>query len=171
MEVNVLSEHGYFPAMLGLSLSYNQDVGKMPEVADKLKNKYGGHNKFLESIFMWVDVDAPLYFWKQGDTYRLSTKQSESTMHTLLRTPITQELFEDPIDDSILDKLEEMRVAKDFDKLNSHLPQSFLQRRIWVMNYMVIKNIIRQRRGHKLPQWDFFIDAIFNQAENKELLT
>lgn len=171
MKVNVLSEHGYFPAMLGLSLSYNQDVGKMPEVADKLKNKYGGHNKFLESIFMWVDVDAPRNWHQQADTYRLSTKQSESTEHTLLRNKITQDLFDGEIDPIFIEKLEGWRLEKNLRKLKDHLPESFLQRRIWCFNYMVARNIINQRKTHKMPQWKFFIDEIIKQAEHPELLT
>ena len=170
MQVTILSEHGYFPSMLGLSLSYNQDVGKMPAVADKLKDKYGGHNKFLESIFMWIDVDAPRNWWVQADTYRLSTKQSESTEHTILRNPFTQDSFDEEIDQMFIDKLEEWRLAKNLRKVKAHLPESFLQRRIWVINYMVAKNIIRQRDTHKMPQWRFFINSILEQAENKELL-
>lgn len=170
MHVQVIGECGYFPAMLGLSLSYHQDVGKMPAVADKLKDKYGGHNKFLESIYLWVDVFAPRYFWAEGDTYRIATKQSESTIHTLMRYPITQEMFEEPLDDFFIEKLEEMRVAKDFYKLKNHLPEGFLQRRVWVFNYMVLKNIINQRKDHKLPQWQYFINQMKEQIEHPELL-
>lgn len=170
MQVTILNECGYFPAMLGLSLSYNQDVGKMPAVADKLKDKYGGHNKFLESIYLWVDVNAPRYWHQQADTYRLTTKQSESTEHTLARYPITSESFEDTIDQVFIDKLEGMRLSKDLRKLKAHLPESFLQRRIWVMNYMALKNIINQRSGHKMPQWAYFIDEIKRQAEHPEFL-
>lgn len=53
------------------------------EEAGRLFEKDGGHNKFLESVILWLDVNAPLYWWTEADTYRLSTKQSESTMHTL----------------------------------------------------------------------------------------
>lgn len=170
MEINILHEAGFFPAMLGLSLSFNQDPGKMPAVADKLKDKYGGHNKFLESIYLWVDVVAPRYWHQQADTYRLTTKQSESTEHTLTRYPITQESFEDPIDQIFIDELEKMRIAKDLRKLKAHLPESFLQRRIWVMNYMVLKNIIKQRSTHRMPQWKIFIEEMKRQVEYPELL-
>ena len=170
MEVNVLSEHGYFPAMLGLSLSYNQDVGKMPAVADKLKDKYAGHNKFLESIVVWVDVNAPRYWWSQADTYRLTTKQSESTMHTIMRKPFSEEDFEGGMHPDIINILNQEREDKDFEAVKRYLPESFLQRRVWVMNYMVLKNIINQRSTHKLREWHYFIDEMVNQAEQKELL-
>lgn len=170
MNVQILGESGYFFAMLGLSLSYHQDVGKMPAVADKLKDKYGGHNKFLESIYLWVDVMAPRYWHQQADTYRLTTKQSESTEHTILRYPFTQESFEDEIDSAFIDKLEGWRLEKNMRKIKAHLPESFLQRRIWVMNYMTLKNIINQRSSHKMPQWSYFIKQIREQVEHPELL-
>lgn len=170
MDVTIINEAGYFPAMLGLSLSYNQDVGKMPAVADRLKDKYAGHNKFLESIYLWVDVNAPRYWHQQADTYRLTTKQSESTEHTLTRYQITSNSFEDYIDPEFINRLEEMRINKDLRKLKAHLPESFLQRRIWVMNYMVLKNIIKQRSTHKMPQWQYFIEEIKKQVEHPELL-
>lgn len=170
MKVTILHEAGYFPAMLGLSLSYNQDVGKMPAVADRLKDKYGGHNKFLESIYLWVDVVAPRYWHQQADTYRLTTKQSESTMHTILRNPFTEEDFEGGMCETILDMLNYYRSVKDFDKVKKLLPESYLQRRVWVMNYMVLKNIINQRSTHKLEEWQYFIDQMKQQVEQKELL-
>ena len=56
----------------------------MKEISEKLHDKDEGHNKFLESIIIWAEVTAPRYWWQEADTYRLSTKQSESTMHTLI---------------------------------------------------------------------------------------
>lgn len=170
MNVKIISEHGYFASMLGLSLSYNQTLDKMPAVADRLKDKYGGHNKFLESIVLWVDVTAPRYFWSQGDTYRISTKQSQSTMHTLLREPIVQEMFENPIHPTFIEILEDLRFNKKFQELKDHLPEGFLQRRVWMFSYMTLKNMINQRSDHKLPQWQYFIDQMKQQVENPELL-
>lgn len=170
MIVQILNECGYFPALLGLSLSYNQDVGKMPAVAGKLKDKYVGHNKFLESIYLWVDVTAPRYWWAQADTYRLTTKQSESTMHTIMRNEFTDEDFEGGMMPEILNILNAYRDEKNFDAIKRYLPESYLQRRVWVMNYMVLKNIIRQRETHKLEEWQYFINQMKEQVENPELL-
>ena len=88
MDVQIMAECGVVEAMVGLSLSYG--VGKsyeeMLEVAKKLYNKDGGHNKFLESIVVWLNIDAPRYWWQQFDTYRVgTTKQSGSTMHTIMK--------------------------------------------------------------------------------------
>lgn len=171
MYVNILSECGYFASMLGLSLSYNQDPGKMPAVADKLKDKYGGHNKFLESIVLWVDIFAPRYWYQQFDTYRVGmTKQSESTMHTILRNPFTDDMFEGGMMPEILEILNKYREDKNFDAVKRYLPESFLQRRICCFNYMTLKNMIKQRSTHKLEEWQYFIEQMKSQVEHPELL-
>lgn len=172
MIVNVLSECGYFASMLGLSLSYNQDPGKMPAVADKLKAKDNGHNKFLESICIWIDVDGPRYWHQELDTYRIGvTKQSESTIHTILRAPLTNDNFEGgDIPDSWLIYLNSLIEAKDFLKLKKLLPESFLQRRIITTNYKTLRHIFKQRYNHKLKEWRYFCDEIYKQSEHKEFL-
>ncbi len=78
-------EAGYQSAMIGLAKSKKQPVENMPALAVKLAPKGLGHNKFLEAMVVWLDVRAPRYWWQEADTYRISTKQSESTMHTLVR--------------------------------------------------------------------------------------
>ena len=88
MKVEVVNESGYTEALLGLSLSHNQPIENMADVALKLASKDGGHNKFLESIYIWLDITAPRFWWQEADTYRLSTKQSESTMHTMTNRPM-----------------------------------------------------------------------------------
>lgn len=169
MDVNILSEAGYFPAMLGLSLSYNQDPGKMPAVADRLYNKGMGHSKFLESLVVWVDVYAPRYWWQQADTYRVgTTKQSQSTMHTILRNSFTEDDFEGRVDNVIIDTLNKYREARDFDAVKQMLPESYLQRRIMCTNYMVLRNMIAQRYKHKLDEWVIFCRNIMCQVEHPE---
>lgn len=76
--IEILNESGYEEAMLGLSLSFNQPVSNMKGVSDRLYDKDGGHNKFLESVCVWLDITMPRYWWSEADTYRISvTKQSE----------------------------------------------------------------------------------------------
>ena len=86
MKVEILKEAGYDEALLGLSLSYGTTIERAEEVAKKIASKNGGHNKFLESIIMWIDVTAPRYWWSQMDTYRMMTKQSQSTCTRWRRT-------------------------------------------------------------------------------------
>lgn len=184
MKVKVIGEPGFVPALLGLGLSYGKTsylsadgfalTGKyheMEPIALRLAGKGGGHDKFLRQMFIWLDITAPLFWWKEMDQYRIGvTSQSESTMHTLLKTPITQECFEYPIGENTLTRLEGLRLVKDFDRLVNELPQGWLQRRIVSANYAVLRNIIEQRRNHRLQQWRIFISAIREQVIHPEFL-
>ncbi len=161
MKVQVLREAGYEEALLGLSLSYNQPIEKMSRVADRLYCHDDGHNKFLESIVVWLDVAAPRYWWQQFDTYRVGmTKQSESTMHTLMKRPLTQEDFEHPIHTATLEHLNDLIAARDFETVKVELPEGFLQRRVVCTNYKVLRHIINQRLRHRLPEWAFFCQEV-----------
>jgi hypothetical protein len=171
MRIKVLDEHGYELALLGLSLSYRQDSEKMPEVARRLALKGGGHNKFLESITLWLDITAPRYWWQQFDTYRVGvTKQSESTMHTMTKRPLTQGDFEHPIPAETLAHLNDLIAGKDWKQAKWLLPESFLQRRIVCLNYMALQRMIRQRATHKLEEWRAFIDQVVKQVSHPEFL-
>jgi hypothetical protein len=118
LKIKLLSEHGYNEAILGLSLSYNTTTKKAMETAELLAKLDGGHNKFLESICVWLDITAPRYWWQQFDTYRIGvTKQSESTMHTLLRQPLTDDSFEGMLPVWIKDQLNTLIEQKRFDEL------------------------------------------------------
>ena len=187
MRVRLMKEFGYEEALFGIGLSYGKVSGyatpeeamrhdewsRLCELAPKLALcGAGGHDKFLRQIGVVLDITAPLYWWKQMDTDKVSTvAQSESTMHTLLKNPITNDCFEfGCVPDFYIDFLEDLRKHKDFSKLNACLPQSWLQRRIWTGNYAVLKNIILQRDNHKLPEWKFFFDALFPALGHHELL-
>lgn len=176
MEVKVISVYGYDEALFGLGLSHgvtsnmtfeeyktNHDLKeRMKQVAERLAPKGLGHNKFLRAIGIVLDITAPFYWWKQFDTYKIGTvTQSESTMHTIMKTPIVSEMFEGGLDEETVNKLEAFRVAGDFNGLNRYLPQSFLQRRIIFTNYAVLLEISKQRKGHKLPEWKLFLEQKF----------
>ena len=153
-------------------------------LAQRLIKAGSEHRKFMRQIFVSVDITAPLYWWKEFDTYKVGTvANSTSTMHKLASTPITAECFE--IDDynsdldydgtklgDVIDKhiefLESMRVkyleTKDkayWKELVRWLPESWLQTRTVTMTY---ENLLAmcskgQRRFHKLTEWSkSFID-------------
>lgn len=171
MKIKVLDEQGYGWAMLGLSLSFDQDPADMPGVAQKLAFKGDGHNKFLESIVVWLDIIAPRYWWQQFDTYRPGvSKQSESTMHTMTKRALTQEDFEHLIPEESLIRLNNLITEKDWERTKWLLPESFLQRRVVRLNYMVLQRMIRQRKTHKLGEWTIFINEILGQVKCPELL-
>lgn len=187
MRVRLMKEFGYEEALFGIGLSYGKVSGyatpeeamqhdewsRLCELAPTLAlYGAGGHDKFLRQIGVVLDITAPLYWWKQMDTYKVGTvAQSESTMHTLLKNPITNDCFESgKVPDFYINFLEDLRQDGDFVKLNAWLPQSWLQRRIWTGNYAVLKNIILQRENHKLPEWKFFFDALLPALGHPELL-
>ena len=161
MKTTVLNESGYREALLGLSLSYNRDLNKMESVADKLAFKGDGHGKFLESMVVWLDITAPRYWWSQVDTYRVGvSKQSESTMHTILKREIGQSDFERDVHPDYLEHLNNLIKEGKLVEVKQALPESFLQRRIVCLNYATLQRIERQRRTHKLPEWQSFCDSV-----------
>lgn len=166
MKVIKLEEAGYDAALAGIALSYNSKPSK--RVADNLAFKGGGHSKFLESIDVWLLVTASRMWWAQADTYRLSTKQSESTMHTILRTEFTQEMFSGWVFPETIERLNFYRSKGDFKIVKDNLPESFLQTREWKLPYNVLQNMERQRRTHKLAEWQEFLDAVLFWVNNPE---
>ena len=167
MKVEILEESGFQSAMLGLSLNKKQNVDNMQRVAMKLGECDGGHNKFLESIVVWLDITAPRFFWSEFDTYRAGvTKQSESTMHTLKKERVTQDCFEYDINQNYIDVLNCM-IADDkpIEEIKNALPDGFLQRRVVCTNYKTLRNIYLQRKSHRLPQWKQFCEYISNNLK------
>ena len=144
------------------------------------------HRKFLRQIFVSVDITAPLYWWKQFDTYKIGTvANSTSTMHKLTSKPITLDCFEiddfnqdleyyatnttGMLSDLIIEQLEFLRQkyleTKDkryWKQLVRWLPQGWLQTRTWTANYEVIRTIVHQRQMHKLNQWSGLDDPSKN---------
>jgi hypothetical protein len=173
ISVEVIEEAGYDSAMYGLSLHRKQAVHSMPKVAAKLYDKDGGHNKFLEQIMVWLDVRAPRYWWQEADTYRLSSKSSESTIHGLrLESPFRLSDFEcEQVSDEVLNKLNRL-VIKDADmhEIKRFIPEGLMQRRMWMLSYKTLRNIIQQRRGHVIPHWDVFINKVLAGVQHPELL-
>ena len=200
MEVIKLEEAGYAAAKYGMSLSFkdratdrNEWWGFQPLKSDKYypmlerKARYdkvlianaprnGGHNKFLEHIMVWLDIEAPRYWWSEFDTYRIGvSKQSESTMHTLSKREVTIDDFQETeggynLSEEDLIWINECIDSGKIQRMKSVLPEAYLQRREVVLNYKVLAHIIAQRHDHRLPEWQFFINEIYKQVKNPELL-
>lgn len=181
MNVHILNEYGLDEALLGLGLSFGKTSDlttplavdmrlSMYDRAAKLAGLGMGHDKFLRSIVVVLDINAPLYWWSEFDTYKVGTvAQSESKMHTLMKKPLTQACFEGHIWWLHLSILERLRKAGNFEDLLNNLPMSFLQRRIVTCNYAVLRNIYCQRRKHKLPQWREFCQYLYTNLRLPEL--
>lgn len=190
MKVKKIHEAGYDAAMYGLSMSYGTDMARARETALRLAPKDGGHNKFLEAIYLWLDVRAPRYVWQEMDTYRISSKQSESTMHTLANelkriaeihgeerrgeamSQWIKESFEPEcyISQTLFLDLTVHACDGDLISLKANLLEGFLQSRLWVMSYKTLRNIILQRRTHRLPHWHMFIEQVLEQVNHVKLL-
>jgi hypothetical protein len=180
MYVKLLQESGYEWSALGFSLSYNSTLERSKEILPKYAFGKPGESKFLESFYMWWDVTAPRFFWQEADTYRLSTKQSQSTIHTLMKKDIVVEDFEYPIPldyiDFMNDIVRKYKAEKGPEKkllkvkLKNALPEGYKQRRIWCFNYKTLQNIYIQRLGHDLPQWGIFIDSVLEQISHPEFI-
>ena len=164
------------------------------QLAQTLIRAGSEHRKFLRQIFVSVDITAPLYWWKEFDTYKVATvSNSCSTMHKLADTPITLDCFE--MDDftpfidnfkidlswrTVVSYLEQLRQkyneTKDkryWKELIRLLPESWLQKRTVTMNYENLLGICSkgQRRFHKLTEWSVdFIQWARNLPYAQDLL-
>ena len=173
MEITVkkLEEAGYNSALVGLSLNKNKQPQDMDDVAFTLSDKDYGHNKFLEHMYVWLLVRAPRYWWSEADTYRMSTKQSQSTIHTVMKNLLKFEDFEDgDIYHEDLVSLNNLINEKEFLILKKKLPEGFMQTREWCLSYKTLSNIFTQRATHKLPHWHEFIRQVLDQVQYPEFL-
>jgi hypothetical protein len=175
MQVNKLEEHGYESAVYGFSLSYNTSIERTKKILPKYAFGIPGESKFLESIILWVEVNTSRALWSEMDTYRISTKQSESTMHTLGKRPLVMEDFEYPLPEGMLEIVNNQIILYKEKKIKKHqlknsLPEGFLQKRVWCFSYKTLQNIVNQRKDHIMPQWNEFIDQLISQIDHPEFI-
>ena len=179
---NKICKDCFFESCSGPTSKYVIGPNDMKLIQSLIK---GGpeHRKFMRQIFVSVDITAPLYWWKEFDTYKVGTvANSTSTMHTIEKSPITINNFE--IDDLtnlqmqiplvgmtetlehctnvIIDTCEglrqkylETRDKRYWKELIRWLPESWLQTRTITMNYENLFSMCSkgQRRFHKLNEW------------------
>lgn len=152
------------------------EVGEVDkDLSIRLQQAGPEHCKHLRMIFVWADITAPRYWWNEFDTYRAGVeKVSCSTMHKLMARPLTRDDFEhDSMNNDFLDyvieslntSMEAWRFEHDPEEkkqiwrsIIQALPQSYLQKRTVCMSYAALRNIVKQREGHKLIEWKQFID-------------
>lgn len=127
------------------------------------------HRKFMRMIVVYADITAPLYWWKEFDTYKVGTvANSCSTMHKIAAKEFTMEdfstehLYSDELDffKELVDRLNgvrelylESKKKEDWRQMIQLLPSSYNQKRTVMMNYEVLANIYKSRRNHKLDEW------------------
>ena len=157
------------------------------DLARRLARAGSDHRKYLRQIMVSVDITAPLYWWKEFDTYKVGTvANSCSTMHKIHAKAFDRDDFShDRLDapaldalDALIAFLESERQKFVADKTNKQawhnliqlLPSSFNQMRTVTLNYEVLSNIYYARRSHKLAEWHTLCDWILSLPYAKELI-
>lgn len=162
------------------------------ELMQRLARAGTDHRKFMRMIVVYVDVTAPLYWWKEFDTYKVGTvANSESTMHTISKRDLTLDDFShDHIYDDmttepsalkaltfVIDTINQYRrlykvsgAKGDWWQIIQLLPSSFNQKRTVQLNYEVLYNIYHARKNHKLTEWREFCHWI-ESLPYSELIT
>lgn len=179
------------PGCAGYGQGFN--IGEADfDLMTRLRNSGTDHRKFMRMIVVYLDITAPLYWWKEFDTYKVGTvTNSCSAMHKIADKEFT-------IDDFSIEHLNDDRSAEVsnlewFEHLITHLnrdrkrfietkdkqywwqliqllPSSYNQRRTVMLNYEVLANIYKSRRNHKLDEWHTFCDWI-ESLPYSELIT
>lgn len=167
-------------------------------LAQRMIGAGADESKFMRQIFVSMDITAPLYWWKEADTYKVSTvSNSCSTMHKIDSSEITEKnysfdpepdekLTDLPLDDYI--RIYDMikRTVKDVEWLRKKYketgdkrywrlliqmnPDGWLQKRTWTGNYQNLRNQYFARRNHKLVEWKEYCKMIENLPYGKELI-
>lgn len=136
------------------------------------------HAKFLRMIHVQMDIKAPIYYWKEMDQYKVATATNScSTMHRITAKPfVIDDFSHEHLDDfsisrlnNTIEYLNSMREMFLLDK-NKHfwwqmiqlLPSSYNQLRTWDGSMQTILSILKQRKGHKLDEWEQFRQACFD---------
>ena len=169
------------------------------DLMTRLRNAGTDHRKFMRMITVYFDITAPLYWWKEFDTYKVGTvANSCSTMHKITEKEFTLEDFScEKLINSMCMEIQEMEVRVSpmqallttIECLNSYrdlynktkdkkywwqmiqlLPTSYNQRRTVMLNYEVLANIYKSRKNHKLDEWHTFCDWI-EMLPYSELIT
>lgn len=153
------------------------------DLMTRLRNAGTDHRKFMRMIVVYVDITAPLYWWKEFDTYKIGTvANSCSTMHKITDKKFTmadfscEHLFDfcpdcDTDSATVLrytigwlnycrEKYLETKDKEYWWQLIQLLPSSYNQKRTVMLNYEVLANIYKSRRNHKLDEWHTFCDWI-----------
>lgn len=144
-----------------------------------LRNAGTDHRKFMRMITVYLDITAPLYWWKEFDTYKVGTvANSCSTMHKIAAKEFTLEDFShehlDVVSRSCLEGvIHILNLNRDSFNKNAYddpkipwwqmiqlLPSSYNQKRTVMLNYEVLANIYKSRRHHKLDEWHTLCDWI-----------
>ena len=155
-------------------------------LAHRLAVSGSDHRKYLRQVFVSVDITAPIYWWKEFDTYKVGpTANSTSTMHRIHSKDFSRDDFstdhmtEGALGalDNMISFLEESRIKFTETKDKKYwydiiqlLPSSYNQMRTVTLNYENLINMYYARRSHKLDEWHTFCDWIRSLPYASELI-
>lgn len=144
------------------------------DLAKRLCRAGSDHRKFVRQIFVSVDITAPLYWWKEFDTYKVgTTANSTSTMHKIHSKEFTMEDFSheqmDTLSQAVLgtvidclnslrDVFNDTKDKQAWYSMIQLLPSSYNQTRTCTMTYENLFNMVHSRKNHKLQEWHTFCD-------------
>lgn len=199
MSDSIFVEDGEYRDICGNSGPYNGTVSdtetffeigpKDYDLMTSLCNAGTDHRKFMRMITVYLDITAPLYWWKEFDTYKVGTvANSCSSMHKIADKEFTFDDFShEKLINSACMEIQEQHIrispiqalATTIECLNSYrdlylqtkdkkywwqmiqlLPSSYNQKRTVMLNYEVLANIYKSRKDHKLDEWHTFCDWI-----------
>lgn len=192
LQVRTVEAGGFFTALHAMRNpknswhlydSHNGHVGPNDmKLAKQLISAGPEHSKFLRAIYVSCEVWAPMYWWAEADTYKVGTvRNSCSKMHKLMSKEFELDDFaHDGMDDIAVTHLESiielLNVQRAFYLTKKDpvywrntlllLPESYIQRSTWTLNYAVLRNVYFQRRNHKLPEWHTFCNWIETLPES-----
>lgn len=192
MKIETLEVIGFKPTIMGMrgpyksydksDTDFSQEDGpdfKIGEadldLAMRLCKAGRNHRKHMRMWYVYADIMAPRYWWSEFDTAKIGVeKNSESTIHTLYKEDINDDLFEfDPatsptcaveamreVQSALRQLQDSFKSAETADEKNYYrqimkkiLPESFLQRRCVCMNYEALRHMYEERKNHRLPEW------------------
>lgn len=189
LKAKILDVQGFYQAIKGMRNSRNSwsrmdtdNCGVGPndlKLMHRLFKAGTEHRKYARMITVWLDIKAPLYWWKEFDQYKIGTvSNSCSTMYTLINKPFELKDFSadrlyvyGDYAERVIEDLNELRewCLKETDTKTKKdlwyaivqlLPESYNQTRTIMLNYEVVARIIQQRKGHKLDEWKQLIDTL-----------
>lgn len=156
-------------------------------LAVRLRKAGSDHRKFMRQIFVSVDITAPIYWWKEYDTYKVGTvANSTSTMHKIHSKPFELEDFSHDhmtaetlaYFQTVIQRLEQIRLRfvnegknkEDWYDMIQLLPSSYNQMRTCTLSYETLVNIYHARKNHKLEEWHTFCQWILTLPYGRELI-
>ena len=204
-EIKTLKVDGFYEAILGMRNPFKTrdkcDSGAdyigdddMRVMKQLLSSKFECDAKFMRMIVVWADFNMPRSVWPEIDTYHWNSKNSESTMHTLMTkdgefTPDMFDAGETPTSRNLIlaaceslnyfrNMYQKAKVNKDSAKMQlalreakKCLPESFLQKRTICTNYAELRHMYAQRHNHRLPEWNTVFVNWVKSLPYSELIT